>query len=1080
MRFLRFLSIGMAVMIAIFCGVLPASAQTDSGTIAGRVTDSSGAVIVGAQVILTNIDRGTVAHASTNGSGIYVLPSVSPGRYNLSVSHAGFREVDLTNIVVNVQSNIEQNFKLSVGSVSESVTVNGGGESINTTDASVGTVVDRQFVENIPMNGRSFQSLVLLSPGTVTNTPQDTSPDNRGNDYGEYSVNGMRTTDNSFSVDGASVNNAAGIESGADSAGMEASVSALGTTQAMLSLDAMEEFRISTSTYSAEFGRQPGAQVSFRSRSGTNEYHGEVFNYLRNSAFDANNWFNTYSNPPIPTPAERQNDFGGTLGGPISIPHLYSGKDRAFFFFSYEGLRLTVPGAATVIDVPSNGTYNTGTYANPKYKNLREYAPAALQQLLNSFPAPNCDTSIDAECVDYGDGGSPYLYTPQNAGTINSISARVDYQVLPSMRVFARYSDVPSNTVGNYSISSNLIYLVSRNRTYLLGADNTFKGTISNELRLQYAPAFFEERLVPIPNAPGATANINLYEAQGLPADTGGESRVGFDLPSSSNVLMYQISWGSKQFQPNATDSVTWTHGKHLFKAGVDYRQTTAYYGLSGLSRGPEVSYIWTSPANVLANKTSTSVYVYDRTDPTSKNLGLFLQDEWRVHPRLSLSLGLRWDLAPPPTISGAQLYTYTGDINNPSSLGLSARGASLYNTTYHDFAPRFGLAYDLYNVPGHELVLRAGGGLFYNSISLMYLLQAGTALGAESYKSYSTPFPLEPSQILLPVSVPPTPPYSIEWYPARNLVPPSAIQWNVTLEQALGENQSVSMGYVASVGRNLETEKEYSLSKLNPEFGTMVLFENGPGSTYNSLQVKYQRRMSHGLQALASYTWSHFIDWASTNASVGFPLQKGNSDQDVRHNFSGALVYNLPTQYNNPFAKAILGYWSADLLLAARTAFPYEPTGAAFVDPATGQEATGQLNYNGKYPYVHKPGIPGGRQINPAVFSLTTSTLGIGNAPRNFLRGFGEDQENVSIQRNFPIVERMQLLFRAEAFNIFNHPTFGTINTTCDATTAGSACTNPLMGQAENTLSVGLGGLSSLYQQGGPRSLQFALKLQF
>ncbi|HEY4048042.1 MAG TPA: TonB-dependent receptor, partial [Acidobacteriaceae bacterium] len=854
---------------------------------------------------------------------------------------------------------------------------------------------------------------------------------------------------------------------------MMASATALGTTQALLSVDALEEFRIATSTYSAEYGRQPGAQVSFRSRSGSNEFHGTAYDYLRNSVFDANNWFNTYSKTPIPTPAERQNDFGGTLGGPLTIPRVYSGKDRAFFFFSYEGLRLTQPQAASVTYVPSNGTYNTGTYTNPQYKNLRANAPAALQPLLNAFPLPNCSTQQNPLCVDYGLGGSSFIYSASTVGTINSINARVDYQLLPSMRMFARYSDTISNSTSIGAVSSN--GNSGRNRIFLLGADNAFAGNIANELRLQYSPASFQTLVVP-GNVGGATA-IDLYKAQGL-SRNGGQALITLSYPNST--YLYQQSYGSLQFQPNAVDTVSWSHGKHLFKAGVDYRQTTAYYGYGNLSRGPRVTYSFTNADVILKNSAAITAQNILRTDPTMKNLGLFVQDEWHLHPRLSLSLGVRWDLYPPPSVSGAPTYTYTGNINDPSSLGLSRANAPLYKTTYTNFAPRVGVAVVINNQPGHELVFRGGGGLFYDGISLNQTFGFGTNIGGAQQVNYTQAFPLTPSQILVPVTI--APPYTFQWYPDNQLVPQSNIQWSATLEQALGDKQSVTLGYVATLGHKLSTIKKYSISKLNPQFSDFYLYQNGPGSNYNSLQLKYQRQMQHGLQVLASYTWSHAIDWASADnaPTAAFPLQRGNADFEVRNNFAAALVYNLPTQYKRTLERALFGYWNANLYVVARSAFPYTPVGPAVIDPVTGYQISGQLNYNGKQPYVYKAGIPGGRQIDPTIFSITTNPLGAGTAPRNFLRGFGEAQANLAIQRSFPLFERSQLQFRAEAFNFLNHPTFGTANTTCGVTTPGATCNNVLMGQANNTLSDALGGTSTLYQQGGPRSMQFMLKFLF
>lgn len=1048
-------------------------AQGSNASLTGVIQDSAKAFIPDVRVLAINTDTNQKFETKTNKDGNYSIASLPVGPYRMQIEREGFRTILKEDLFLHTQDVLQINFQMAVGSTSETVTVTGEGSPINTSDATVGTVIDRQFVADIPMNGRSFQSLVSLSPGVLTNTPQASAATPANNNQGQFSVNGMRSDANNFMVDGASANNAPAYNSYAGSAGMMASSTALGTTQSIISVDAMEEFRIATSSYSAEYGRQPGAQVSFRSRSGTNEYHGTAYDYLRNSAFDANDWFNDHNTTPLPTPAERQNDFGGTFGGPISVPPLYSGKDHLFFFFSYEGLRLSLPSAATITLVPSNGTFNTGTYTNPKYKNLRANAPVALQPLLNAYPLPNCSTAQNPQCVDNGLGGSPFLYSATTKGLINSINARVDYQLTPTMRLFARYNDTISNSSGPTPLDVDITN--TRNRIYLLGLDSAFHGNIANELRLQYSSALFQS--IENPGNAGGAVPLNLFAAQGLPHPTG-ETLIELSVPTTS--YFYANNDGSTQYQPNAVDSVSWSHGKHLFKAGVDYRQTTAYYGTGVLSRGPYVIYSFTSADAVLSNTASVTAKNILRTDPTTKNLGLFVQDEWHVLPRLSLSLGLRWDVNPPPSVSGAQTVTYTGNINNPSSLGLSQPGAPLYKTTYTDFAPRLGVAVVLRDTPGQELVFRGGGGLFYDAIALNGTYGGGTNLGAASQGIYTQAFPLAASQILLPVTV--TPPYAFNNYPANNIVPPYSFQWNGSFEQALGQKQSVTMGYVASLGRKLSTIQQYSVGKINPLFSTFYLFTNGPGSNYNALQLKYQRQLNHGLQALASYTWSHAIDWATADnaRTAAFPLQRGNSDNDVRNNFTAALVYNLPTSYENRFVKETLGYWNADLWFVARSGFPYEPVGPAVIDPVTGYQISGELNYNGKQPYVNEAGIPGGRQIDPTIFSVTANPLGAGNAPRNFLRGFGENQANFALQRNFPLFERSQLQFRAEAFNIVNHPAFGTINTTCGVTAPGSTCNNVLMGQATNMLSSGLGGVSSLYQQGGPRSLQFALKFLF
>jgi hypothetical protein len=261
---------------------------------------------------------------------------------------------------------------------------------------------------------------------------------------------------------------------------------------------------------------------------------------------------------------------------------------------------------------------------------------------------------------------------------------------------------------------------------------------------------------------------------------------------------------------------------------------------------------------------------------------------------------------------------------------------------------------------------------------------------------------------------------------------PPSTIQWSASLEEAFGPMQSVTLGYVANAGRNLPMLQSYTLTKLNPLFSTIEEYENGPGSSYNGLQLQYKRQMLHGLQTIASYTWAHAIDSASEEYSgtgVIDPPQRGNSNHDVRHNLTAAFVYNLPTSYAEYWKREIFGNWSMDAELIMRTAFPVEARGPTVTDAQTGDAYPTRLNYNGAVTTVRKAGIPGGRQYNPAAFSVPLSTQ-IGDAPRNFLRGFGEVETGLAVQRVFRLYEQAHLQFRAEAFNIFNHPNFGAINT--------------------------------------------------
>jgi hypothetical protein len=370
-----------------FCLVSSALfAQSTNATISGGVADSSGNLILGADVVVANDSTGVVYSSKTNSAGMYLVPVLPPGHYHVQVSKPGFKTIIKADVVLNVQSAVSLNFTLPVGATSESVTVNAGTRALNTTDATVSTVVDQKFVENIPLNGRSFQDLISLTPGVVTASPQNTLQ-SVGTD-GDFAVNGQRTQSNYYTVDGVSVNISSGNGGGVASAatgGTIGGATALGTTQTIVPVDALQEFRVQSSTYSAEYGRSPGGQFSLVTRSGTNIFHGSIYDYIRNNFFDANDWFNDYYGKP--EPALRQNDFGGTLGGPIRLPGLYSGRDRSFFFAAYEGLRLAQPTAATIQYVPD-------TY-------MRQQAVAAMQPILDAFPLPNG--------VDYGTPSDPNL-----------------------------------------------------------------------------------------------------------------------------------------------------------------------------------------------------------------------------------------------------------------------------------------------------------------------------------------------------------------------------------------------------------------------------------------------------------------------------------------------------------------------------------------------------------------------------------------------------------------------------------------------------------------------------------------------
>ena len=479
---------------------------------------------------------------------------------------------------------------------------------------------------------------------------------------------------------------------------------------------------------------------------------------------------------------------------------------------------------------------------------------------------------------------------------------------------------------------------------------------------------------------------------------------------------------------------------------------------------------------------------------PVYPNFSAFVQDEWRATQRLSLSLGLRWEWVPAPHDAGA-FGPYTVTSTDLATTALAPQGTPLWKTSYRNFAPRIGFAYQLRDTPGYETVVRAGGGLFYDlgnaQASSGYWFGEGWT-GTTSFALTSPPapdqtpiYPLTAAQIQGVPEPSTASPYNgavTGFDPKLKL--PRSWQWNFAVEQSLGNNQTLTASYVASAGRKLLVQKQFDPSLFgNPNFvpfgfggGGLYLTTNGTSSDYNALQMQFRRRLSRGLQMLLSYTWAHSIDDASNNFQI-FTDQRASSDNDIRHNFQAAVTYNVPGNYSNRFASAVLKGWTIDTRIAATSALPVDVYGYTYATSNMG--AT--LNYHpdlveGAPLYIHSSSLPGGRRINFDAFTVATDADGNpieGNFPRNGARGFGAVQADLALQRIFPITEKVHLQFRAEAFNIFNHPIFGAINNQLDY--------GPdLFGIAAQTQNSSLGGLSSLYQVGGPRSLQLALKLQF
>lgn len=1024
-------------------------AQSATATLVGAVADPSGAVVAGAKVIVTDAAKAVQRAVTTNSDGTFILPQLAPSRYKIRVEQSGFATAELPEIVLNVGEQSALRIQLKVAQVGEVVTITDA--SLVTSSPTVATIVDRQFVENQPLNGRSFQTLVELSPGVVVTPANLVTP-------GQFSVNGQRAGSNYFTVDGVSANfgSTASTTLYETAGGGVPAYSSQGSTASLASVDAVQEFSIQTSTYAPEFGRQPGAQVQLVTRSGANDYHGTLFNYLRNDKLDANNFFanaNNLARPPI-----RQNDFGGVLGGPLRLPKSvfgplgYDGRNRTFFFFSYEGVRLRTPFVTVPLEVPSLAA--------------RTAATGVLRDILNAFPLPTGAPFANAP------NAAPYQAAFSKPSTLDATSLRIDQNFGANLSVFGRVNHAPSVTDerARFCAASCVARLAYETDTYTVGATAALSARLSNDLRVNYSRASVNQSYF-IDNFGGAIVppESSLYP----PFTSGPQGYIYIEVdPAGDNTISDGLFSDQRQRQFNVVNNLSWTPGAHALKFGVDYRRL-APSADSGTYRRNFIFPTVTSLVGGVAP--SASIVAIDAVlRPLYHNFSAYAQDTWRVTPRLTLTYGLRYEVNPAPSEENGKEPLTVTTLNNPT--GLATRGTRFYETTYDNFAPRVGASYQLYQ----GTIVRGGFGVFYD---LGYSF-TGTAFSTTLYPNARTlnltnqTFTSPPAAVQ-PPPVNPNPPYPRIFAYQPDFELPYTLQYNLTVEQALGAHDTVTAAYVGAQGRRLGRVT----TLVNPGFFTRIdAVTNDATSDYHALQLQYQRRLARGLQWLASYTFAKSLDIVSEESFQNRqsptgrfdPRQdRGPSSFDVRHAFNAAISYALPSPFADGVGRAVFGGFGVDAIVRARSATPVnvlsgrDPFGLGFTTVARPDLVPGQPLY------LYADDLAGGRRFNPAAFNgmIPLAQGRQGTLGRNVLRGFGASQLDITLRRQFGITERLNLQFRADAFNLFNQANFANPS---------GILTSANFGRATQILASGLGGLSPLFQIGGPRSIQLALKLQF
>jgi outer membrane receptor protein involved in Fe transport len=1086
----------LLLMVALLFTTPLLVAQSTTATVSGTVADESGAVVPDVKIVLLNVATSAKREVTTNNEGYFSIALLPPGRYSLRATREQFAHVEIPNINLNTNDERAFRIKLKVGSVNESVSVDASTVSVETSTA-VSTVVDNNFVNQLPLKGRSFQSLLLMTPGVINAT---------GQEAGQISVNGLRTDANYWTVDGVAANVGVGIASAGNNVnqtftGSVPGFNAFGGTNGLISVEALQEFKVQTSTYSAEFGRQPGGQVQLTTRSGSNQFHGVLYDYFRNDILEANDWFSNRRGDP--KPKTRLNDFGGTFSGPIF-------KNRTFFFFSYEGMRYRHPSGMTDTYVPSDRLRNDSRI-NPTIRALLNAFPVSSAPE-NMMPDPNNPDNL------IPDGTSNYTFWQSSPMNMDSYSIRLDQIINSKWTAFGRYSYAPSNQQ-IWSLSQLQSTAINM-RTITLGLTGVLSPRITNQITLNYSSSGGDGDTVIEPvNGAVVPSTADLFGGTVPAGNTRFASWYFLGWPGNSFGLAAGDQTQNKNRSFNLTDNFSWSKGTHSLKVGVDFRYLAPR--LAPMDYSLNVS---AYSQESLYNNTMdyVSVYAYNQATIISKNLSLFAQDSWKVSPRLSLDLGVRWELNPPPHGLSSTDLIFVKGWQNPATMTIAPEGTQGYTTDYRAFAPRFGGSYELLRRTGWETILRGGFGMFYD------LGSATAGYGANGFRSgnpsFGVPFPFSDSVIAPPAPrTYPTPPYD-QYASGQALVgmldgwkTPATYQWNFGIQQSLGNTQVLTLNYVGNAARGLP--RSYAMTSGTngygnpnfPDWASILITRNDPGygdtSDYNALQVQFQRRMTRGLQILSNYTWAHAIDTASQDTNIFdyvFPslkpaMTRGSSDNDRRHVLNIATTYQVPRLsptngvlgfLNKVFAKG----WSLDGIFTAQSGAPLNVTfmrDTAPFDP-NGVSLRADL-VPGAPIWISDSSAPGGKRLNMAAFALPVNGMGPaelltqGNLARNSITAPGSWQVDTSIGRDFRLSERFKLQYRAELFNALNHANFGGYDTGLGFYSPqwGNYPENPSrFGRATTMLGTGGQGGSlgmiPLFSNGGPRSVQMALKLVF
>ncbi|MFN0169491.1 MAG: TonB-dependent receptor domain-containing protein [Bryobacteraceae bacterium] len=975
---------------------IPALPQIGGGSIVGVVTDAGGGVLVGTRVEATNVATNETRTSTTNDQGYYEFPLLSAGRYVLRAEQPGFQKANTTEIVLNSGTRPRIDIRMTVGQVTESIEVVSAAPLVNATTTELGTVIDSAKVRDLPLNGRNFLQLVGLQPGVINRTAEPISLGSTVGGRGGVEFNGSPAFGNNYLMDGVDMTFGENNGVGDAAAGTGGAGAAINT----VSVEGVQEFKATSSAFSAEYGRSTGGVVNITTKSGTNQIHGTAFHFFRNDALNANSFFSNRAG--LPRPALRHNQYGGNLGGPIL-------KDKIFYFFNFEGAKISRASAITGNRLTDSAI---ASIQNPDLrKHYQSLTPAGCSPTAN--PLVCFHQRNDARKNDEMTTLSRVDFKLRQ----QAIAVRFNYndQVYSTPNFDPAHRRGFPQTFKNLGIQHNMPLSATKFNEFRFGINKSQLDRLQDGLRDGIGSA----------RGPGITA-------------VDGQCRINF------NTTTYSF-----------TDNLSIVSGRHTFKTGVDIRKIAS---LRIIEENPILSY--NSIQELIDDKPISVDVLFGLPNKgfDTVTTGVYFQDDFRVNKRVTLNVGIRYEYYTP--FRGP--LNVVSDPFGPFAPGAPGPdNTPVFDKDRNNLAPRLGLVADL--LGDGKTILRAGAGrlfippqpFFYYDMSFLPgglpLVTSFRQNDLPSNVSLKFPFPFS----FGPAVVAAASSGDLSRLPAglklgrsiaqRNRKDEEAYQWNLSLQRALTSTLAVQASYVGSRALYQYTSRDVNLvnpatnQRINPDFSGVLLREGGASSIYHAFQFSVNQRLSKGLTADLYYTWSHamgyhnpdgaFVADGATQDFGNIRASYGDKGSDTRHRMVLVPSYQVPTAgfaKQSALGRAILGAWTLQGIVNMRTGYPLNVT--------VGRDAIG----NGRAAGLRPDAVPG---VNPrvngpdrllvynrAAFDVTgvIAQRRFGNLGFNTLRTPGAFWSDIALLKVFPITERHRMQFRFELFNWLNHAALG------------------------------------------------------